>query len=297
MYAGSYYQNSYGANEKWLLGSGGQWYCLTPDGKLHHFVNTMANTLLPANLVASLGVAYYNDPSLLYKAAPPTNPPVTLGISGNKLTITAPSAYTGSFQITVTAYDGHASVTGTFQVTVNSAPAPVPIQNPTPSPGSVTFSSSLGCGTITLPASSGQGTAPTYTVGLGGASLQAVQLQKSLGLYYLGGYFQNLQQKNEKWLGGSNGQLYFLLPDGELRLYVKDMATSLGSSQYLVATVDPSFYANPQLLWNPVQPTFQIVGNQLTVQFPKGFLGTFIVQVSVKVGSTVTVQTFNVTVS
>ncbi len=300
MYAGSYYYNSYGAKEKWLLGNNAQWYCITPDGKLHHFVGTIAKTLLPANLVASLSVADYDNPSLLYNAAAPTNPPVTLGITGNQLTITAPASYTGSFQITVTASDGHASATGTFQVTVASAPPPAPVTtptpspSPTPSPGNVTFNSSQGSGTVTL---SGAGQGTIFTAGLGGSSLQAVQLQKSLGLCYLGGYFQNLQQQNEKWLGGSNGQIYFLLPDGELRRYVTDMATSMGSAQDLVATLDTSFYANPQLLWNPVQPTFQITGNQLTVQFPQGYLGTFVIQVTAKTGSTTTVQTYDVTVA
>ena len=44
-----------------------------------------------------------------------------------------------------------------------------------------------------------------------------MQLQKSLSLFYLGGYFLNLSGQNEKWLGGSGGQLLFILPSGQLR--------------------------------------------------------------------------------
>ena len=53
----------------------------------------------------------------------------------------------------------------------------------------------------------------------------------------------------EKWILGSGNQWYFLLPNGELRKYLGTMPASLGSGG-LVATLDPSFYADPSLLWN-----------------------------------------------
>lgn len=113
---------------------------------------------------------------------------------------------------------------------------------------------------------------------------------------YLGSYFQNLFGQNEKWLGGSGGQLYFLLPDGELRKYAGSMSASMSAAN-LIATLDPADYANPQLLWSPVQPTFLVSGNQLTIGYPKGFTGSFVVQVTVNDAGTITTQNITVTVA
>jgi subtilisin family serine protease len=288
-YMGSYFYNSWGANEKWLLGTGSIWYCLTPDGDLRKWAGTIASTLLPSGVVANLGVAYYNDPSLLWNAAAPSAPPVTLTAKGSQLTINAPASYTGSFQVTVTVSDGHNSATGTFQVVVSTAPV-------IPFPTTASFNSSSGSGTILLPVTDASGNPVTYAAVLGGSSALALQLEKSLGLIYLGSYFQNLFGDNEKWLGSSGGQLYFLLPDGELRKYTGSMSASLSAAN-LIATLDAADYTNPQLLLNPVQPTFQVSGNTLTVQFPKGFVGTFVIQVTETDGSVVTKQNISVTVA
>lgn len=288
-YMGSYFYNSWGASEKWLLGTGSIWYCLTPDGDLRKWAGTIAGTMLPSSVVANLGASYYNNPSLLWNAAAPSAPPVTLTVSGSQLTISAPSTYTGSFQVAVTVSDGHNSVTDNFQVTVNTAPA-------IPFPSMAAFSSSTGSGTILLPSTDASGHPFSYSASLAGSAALAAQYEKSLGLMYLGSYFQNLFGQNEKWLGGSGGQLYFLLADGELRKYAGSMAASLGAAN-LIATLDPADYVNPQLLLSPVQPTFQVTGNTLTVQYPTGYVGSFVVQVTVTDGSIVTTQNITVTVA
>jgi len=132
-YAGSYYTNSWGQNEKWLEGSGGLWYIILPDGELRQWSSTLSATLAPAALIATLDSSYYDDPSLLWNAQPASAPAIGVSITGNQLTIQPPSGYTGSFTVQVTMSDGQTSVSQSFQVTVstNSPPTLYAIANQT----------------------------------------------------------------------------------------------------------------------------------------------------------------------
>src|SRR5262249_857260 len=40
-FAGTYYTNSWGLNEKWLLGNSNQWYFILPNGELHRWLDTV----------------------------------------------------------------------------------------------------------------------------------------------------------------------------------------------------------------------------------------------------------------
>jgi subtilisin family serine protease len=133
VYAGSYYTNSYGANEKWIKGSGDVWFCLMPTGDLRRWAGSMAETLKPANLIATLGVAYYTDPTLLLNAQAGTAGPLTARMVGSQLVLSAPVGTTGTFQVQVTASDGKlaASRTLTVRVVANSAPVIAAIANQT----------------------------------------------------------------------------------------------------------------------------------------------------------------------
>jgi subtilisin family serine protease len=135
-YPGSYYTNQDGANEKWLTGSGGSWYCILPTGQLYRWAGTMAATLQPANLIATLDSSYYQDPSKLWNAAPPQTPPISLKVVGNQLTIQETAAWTGTFTVQVTASDNGLTSTETFSVTtVNAPPSLAAIANQTVSHG------------------------------------------------------------------------------------------------------------------------------------------------------------------
>jgi subtilisin family serine protease len=128
-YAGSYYTNSWGQNEKWLQGTGGLWYIVLPDGELRKWSSTLSATLAPAALIATLNASYYNDPSLLWNAQPAGAPAISVSISGNRLVIQPPSGYTGSFTVQVTVSDGQASTSQSFQVTVTANTSP-PVLDP-----------------------------------------------------------------------------------------------------------------------------------------------------------------------
>jgi hypothetical protein len=73
-FSGSYHENHGGRGERWIAGTGSKWYYITPSGDLYNWNGTAASktVLVQGTLVASLGMAYYNDPSLIWNAANPT---------------------------------------------------------------------------------------------------------------------------------------------------------------------------------------------------------------------------------
>jgi subtilisin family serine protease len=122
---GSYYQNSFGLNEKWIGGSNGAFYLLLPSGELRRWTGTPDSTLAAANLLGTLDAKYYNDPSLLLNAQPAPVSPVTAIVTGSTLTVSAAASATGSYQIEVIVSDGSLSAVRTFTLTIGDTPPPV----------------------------------------------------------------------------------------------------------------------------------------------------------------------------
>jgi subtilisin family serine protease len=118
-YAGSYYTNTWGLNEKWLAGANHQWYLVLPDGELRHWTGTLAGTLSANGLIARLAPSFYADPSRLWNAQPGSSG-ITVKVNGNQLMIQAAAGVTGSFQIQVTVSDGTLTATRTFTVNVTN---------------------------------------------------------------------------------------------------------------------------------------------------------------------------------
>jgi subtilisin family serine protease len=118
-YQGSYYTNTWGIGDKWLVGANNVWYGLLPDGRLYRWAGTLAQTLQPANLVATLNPIFYTEPRLLWDAQPPVAPPITATVQGNQLTLTRPAGLHGVFLIQVAANDGAATGTRTFLLRLN----------------------------------------------------------------------------------------------------------------------------------------------------------------------------------
>ncbi|MBI3409979.1 MAG: S8 family serine peptidase [Planctomycetes bacterium] len=117
-YPGSYFTNFYGHGEKWLRGTNNQWYCILPDGEVHHWMGSAATTFAASGLVASMGASYFADPSLLWNAAAPIATSLTMKITGNTLALTPPANYKGAFDVEVTVSDGQQTGTQTIHVTV-----------------------------------------------------------------------------------------------------------------------------------------------------------------------------------
>jgi hypothetical protein len=291
-YAGSYFTNAWGAQEKWLLGSGQQWYFILPSGQLRKWAGTMASSMNSANLLATLDPSDYTNPSLLWNAQPGTAPNVSLVLSGNHLTVQPPTGYAGSFVVQVGVSDGSASDTKTFKVTVVAATVALTLD--TPANQTLKAGQSL---TVNLSAHGGTG-AYRYSAQVNGSTSQAYQLKQQLGLSYAGSYFTNAWGHQEKWLLGNNQQWYFILPDGELRKWAGTISASMASTA-LVAVLGSSYYADPSLLWNAkpaAAVTVTVNGNQLTIRAPSGTTGSFVVQVTVSDGSSSVTKSFTVTV-
>ena len=112
---GNEYFNYSGLNEKWMTGTAGTWFYITPNGSLYRW-----NGGIPANdtLIASLSSIDYSDTSLLWAAAA-NNAPAIVSVSGNTLTINPNLGYVGYFYVTVVVSDGQGGTdTKTFKVTV-----------------------------------------------------------------------------------------------------------------------------------------------------------------------------------
>ncbi len=122
VYGGSFFTNTWGQQEKWLLGRNNVWYCLLPAGGLHRWTGVMADTLRLTNRVALLDPKYYANPFQLLNAVSNVNDlPVTLTLNGSGITLSSTDAsFTGSFYIDVSVSDGKLTSTGSF--VVNSQP-------------------------------------------------------------------------------------------------------------------------------------------------------------------------------
>ena len=73
-FTGSYHENYGGRGERWIAGTGSKWYYVTPAGDLYNWngVSASQTTLVQGTLVASLGMAYYTEPKLVWNAQDPT---------------------------------------------------------------------------------------------------------------------------------------------------------------------------------------------------------------------------------
>jgi hypothetical protein len=110
--AGNDYYNWGGKQEKWLQGSGGQWYFLLPSGAFYRWDGSPQAT---GTLLATVDPSYWSDPQDL------RNAPISWSVSGDVLTLAPAAGYVGSFWVTATADDGHGhTASQSFALTVGS---------------------------------------------------------------------------------------------------------------------------------------------------------------------------------
>jgi len=120
-YAGGYFYNYRGLKEKYVVGNGGQWFFILPNGEVHQFTGNVRRS----PLVGKLSRTYYDNPSLLHDAQGgllPSNV-ATVSVVGNQLVIDPNNKFKGTFYVRATVSDGTSSASQTFQVTVSSSVA------------------------------------------------------------------------------------------------------------------------------------------------------------------------------
>jgi predicted outer membrane repeat protein len=280
---GNYIVNWGGQQEKWIKGNGGTWFFLLPSGSLYQWDGSHAASGV---LIANLGASFYADPTLLTNAQP-VQVPATLSVSGNVLTITA---FLSSFAVTVTVSDGQSSDSQTFNVTVTTANQPPVLQSVPDQSGLVNHSL-----TVALSATDAEGDPLTYSAV---ADSQAHALKVKYGLHTDGNYYFNYGGQQDRWVMGSGGSWFFVLPDGSLYRWDGTSGQATGT---LIANVGPAAYADPTVLTN-AQPgqapaAVSVSGNVLTITPSAGFVGTFTVTATVSDGHGTDSESFNVTVS
>jgi subtilisin family serine protease len=119
---GSFWTNLRGYGEKYLASTtnGIQAPCfIMPNGNLYRWGGSIPNSVL----IATLDKSYYDDPNLICNALPPQYAPlsaanVSLGISGNVLTISRAAGFNQDFRVVVGVSDGAAAAQRTFSVFV-----------------------------------------------------------------------------------------------------------------------------------------------------------------------------------
>ncbi|MSU77348.1 MAG: hypothetical protein EXS16_04540 [Gemmataceae bacterium] len=293
-FTGNYSENTFGQGERWLSGTCNKWYCILPNGEFRVWVGSMAATLQPANLLAKFDVRYFNGPGLLWNAQSVYNSLPTLSIVGNKLTITAPAGVNDSFTIEVTASDGKASTKQSFAVTAqNTPPVLSAIADKTAIPGSTTI--------INLNAIDADGGTLTYSARVVGSFAQiAFQVDQQYGLYSIGSYHQGVNGYAERWMRGSSGDWFCVLPNGELRRWNGSMADTMKAVN-LVATFDVRYYNDPSMIWNAkvantTALTMTVIGNQLRIVAPAGVSEIYQIEVTASDGNAASQQTFALSV-
>ena len=104
---------------------------------------------------------------------------------------------------------------------------------------------------------------------------------------------QNWGGLNEKWVQGNGGTYYYILPTGDLLQWTGSFASST-----LLARLDTSFYANPELLTTaePIDVSVYLSGNVLTIDPSSQFSGQFEVELSSTVDGVSSAHTFSVNV-
>jgi hypothetical protein len=302
VFTGNFYNSSAGINGDWLRSANnsnsahGGWYFILPDGSLHQWDGgTSKATATTSPTVATLNATYWQLPSLLYQATAPQGP---AGISAaflgqsNVLQLGGYKNFTGTFGVEVAVNNGTSTTTQDFLVNVtDQAPTLAPVPDQT-----ISHTASLS---VTL---DGADPDPNETLSYNvqvftdTTKTEAYLLQQQLALSFTGNYYQSTFGINGMWLRSTNGGnaahggWYFLLSDGTLHQWDGGTTKMTSSSSPTVATLDPSYYANPSNLLNatptlaPAGVTAIIIGNTVVFGNFGAFTGKLFVIASVSDG-------------
>jgi hypothetical protein len=212
-----------------------------------------------ATPVATLDPSVYYNPSLLVDATAPvaatgvmagvTPTGVSSSPESGTLSMTAPTSFVGTFQVTVTTTDGALSTSETFQIaSTDTAPVPTAITSPQTVSASgsplVLNLTSTPSGTVTY----------TATAASAAYALQQQYQFTGVGLFTVGGVTAYVLHSNVA--GGVDGY-YLLTSTGAVYAYdgSGSYASTIADSYNLVAQLSLSVYNTPALLTQATEPT------------------------------------------
>lgn len=280
------YENWGGLGEKWVRAAneGDQWYYIVPDGRLYQWDNVSGplknGTPLQGTLVASLDPAYHATPILLVEArAIMTSFTVNVdattvldqldfgnfqnqaAISGRKFNDLngnqvrdAGESYLNGWSIELV--DASGSVVAT-QVTHDIDADDSHTIDPETETGWYEFQG-VATGVYTVREVMYPGWEATTPV-LDPVADAAYSLDSLLGLYTNGNFYEDWGTLGEKWLQAANNadQWYYILPDGAFYEWDNVSGIHLNgqpASGSLIETLDPTYHAEPQRLYEAQEP-------------------------------------------
>jgi hypothetical protein len=271
---------------KWLFSpipnSKGQHYytlVLSADGtqaQLYEWDGGSNSVPTGASPVAVLDSSVYFDPTELLNAKAPeaaTGETVNGGTSGvpvnGSLDLSAPAAFVGTFQVTVTTTDGALTTTETFQINSTDT-APVPTTVPTQ-----TVSASASPLVVSLSSADAESDPVKYTATVASApfALQQQYQFTGVGLFTtnVAGVTTTAYVLRSAVPGGMGGY-YLLSSSGGVYAYdgSGDYSTTFGDTHNLVAMLSPAVFATPTLLTQatptPTGAMVSVTGSSLSLQ-------------------------------
>ncbi len=280
---GNYHDNWGGQNEKWIRGSGNQWFYLLPSGTLHRWTGSFASS----ELIADVGETTYHNPVQLTEA----QPIATASVSGHQITIDPIHGFTGTFEVDITTSNGTVQRTQRISVTVEQASNTVPEIQPISDQIMLHNSAELRVPFVVSDAD-GHVLVTTATVQ---QSLE-YQLDQQYAFNSSNNYHDNWGGQNERWIRSANpgSPWFYLLPNGDLHLWNNNFADSP-----LIASPGTDVYDDPQRLTDPqmIPVSAAIDGSDVVVIPGEGFTGSVSVVVSVSDGYDSVATQFSVDVT
>jgi subtilisin family serine protease len=226
------------------------------------------------------------------------NDDIAPGNLASKITWQAPAA--GTYYVAVTSYP--CSGPGTFALqssTVATAPLLAPVANQ-----SVAAGASLAVSLSAQSCAGGQVTYAAQAYTADPTAQLAYTLSQQLGLSATTAYKTNAHGWQEKYLVGSGGTVYFIVPSGTL--YQLTNTTSLAKNK-VVGQFNLTYYTRPTLLSSATPPAMALAtastigvsvsGNVLTLRPSAAFSGTAEVIATARNSVGTVTQTFNVVVN
>jgi hypothetical protein len=276
-FTGNYSQNALGLNEKWFrsaVDNGA--YIIQPDGTVSLVGSGGITPLTLDGVPVVLGMAYWNDPTLLFNAA--TMPPPDLSQAGSgtfttsltgtnatglTLTVNPNGKNAGTFIVQVKGADGGVVTSQFFaQTFTDSAPTfgqpanqsvthqvhtftldltnPASFVNPSAIPSPVLTYAGGSLSTVTL------GVKAYYADAAG----LAYELNSQFHFFTTGNYTLNALGMGEKWFKSlADGNAYIIDPSGKISRFNKDGTLTF------VGQLDFSYFTDPTKLFNAAEPT------------------------------------------
>ena len=275
--------NRLGLDEKYYLGTNGNEYYITPDGRLFEVESETVSVE-----VAQLDPAYHANPRLLAEAPDPI---ITLvgnqgltgydfgnyqlaTIEGRKFhdlnadgTHNPGEPYLNGWTIQLVTADGVVWATAVTRDVDRNGDGQI---DPETETGWYTFTDIVPAPGYELQEVTQDGwmqSAPNPDA----ASMLAFELDQQLDLRFVGNDFFNFGGLNEKWLRDSTGRWYYITPEG--LLYRWNRGTGMGGTPLtgeLIATLSPRFYETPRLLADAQNPELVVISGQTVRGFDFG---------------------------